>query len=182
MTAESKTALYLNPPRQEAFGFIEKTPQTCGSISGNEGLYFHTRGASACISPPLIITTGSCPCSSGPKGFQCPSCPHAAFSGELRRQKVGTSRAGQGRADNIGGRGSTHIRPSRNVSADGAGQGAQTGKKEPSLPPPSPSPRPAASSSGRPLTLRNPSGASAGGDLHSQKVQVRLRPTLRAEL
>lgn len=42
-------------------------------------------------------------------------------------------------------------------------------------------PKPAASFSSQPLTLRSPSGASAGGDFHSRKVQIKLQPTLMAE-
>ena len=42
-------------------------------------------------------------------------------------------------------------------------------------------PKPAASFSSQPLTLRSPSGASAGGDFHSWKVQIKLQPALMAE-
>lgn len=56
--------------------------------------------------------------------MQPPPCPRASFPGELR-QKAETPRSEQG---------SIHLRPSRSLSVDGARQGAQAEKREPTLP------------------------------------------------
>lgn len=105
MTAESKTHLVFKPTKARYLWLHKRHLRLVGSSVAMKGSVSTQGGASSGISPPLIIFTGSCPCSPGPKGFQLSPLPHVTFPGALRRQKI------QGRADNIRGWGAHTLDP-----------------------------------------------------------------------